>query len=37
LHRPQAELILSKVQDLNQGLIQLPAAQSAIAEGLRSL
>jgi thiol-disulfide isomerase/thioredoxin len=35
LHRPQAELILSKVLDLNRGLIQLPAAQSAIAEGLR--
>jgi thiol-disulfide isomerase/thioredoxin len=35
LHRPQAELILAQVQDLNQNLIQLPAAQRAIAEGLR--
>ena len=37
LHRPQAELILSEVQNLNQGLEQLPAARQAITEGLRSL
>lgn len=37
LHRPQAELILSEVQDLNKGLVQLPAARRAIAEGLRAL
>jgi thiol-disulfide isomerase/thioredoxin len=37
LHRPQAELILSEVQNLNQGLEQLPAARQAIAEGLHAL
>jgi thiol-disulfide isomerase/thioredoxin len=37
LHRPQAELILAQVQGLNQNLVQLPAAQRAIAEGLRGL
>jgi|SRR5580698_4420918 peroxiredoxin len=37
LHRPQAELILAQVQGLNQNQIQLPAAQRAIAEGLRGL
>jgi thiol-disulfide isomerase/thioredoxin len=37
LHRPQAELILSEVQNLNQGLEQLPAARQAITEGLRAL
>ena len=37
LHRPQAELILSEVQNLNQGLKQLPAARHAITEGLRNL
>jgi peroxiredoxin len=37
LHKPQAELILSQVHSLNQDLVQLPAAQSAIAEGLRAL
>jgi peroxiredoxin len=37
LHRPQAELILSQVHSLNQDLVQLPAAQRAIAEGLRAL
>jgi thiol-disulfide isomerase/thioredoxin len=37
LHRAQAELILAQVQGLNQDLIRLPAAQRAIAEGLRSL
>jgi thiol-disulfide isomerase/thioredoxin len=37
LHRPQAELILAEVQDLNKGIIQLPAARRAIAEGLEHL
>jgi thiol-disulfide isomerase/thioredoxin len=37
LHRPQAELILSQVQNLNKDLIQLPAARQAIAEGLDAL
>jgi thiol-disulfide isomerase/thioredoxin len=37
LHRPQAELILAQVQGLNQNLVQLPAAQRAIALGLRGL
>jgi thiol-disulfide isomerase/thioredoxin len=37
LHRPQAELILSEVQNLNQGLEQLPAARHAISEGLHAL
>jgi len=37
LHRPQAELILSEVQNLNQGLEQLAAARQAIAEGLHAL
>jgi thiol-disulfide isomerase/thioredoxin len=37
LHRPQAELILGQVAKLNQSVIQLPAAQLAIAEGLRAL
>ena len=37
LHRPQAELILSQVQNLNRELIELPAARQAIAAGLRAL
>ncbi len=37
LHRPQAELILSQVQNLNKDLVQLPAARRAIAEGLDAL
>ncbi len=37
LHRPQAELILSKVQALNKGEIELAAARHAIAEGLQAL
>lgn len=37
LHRPQAEIILAEVQNLNQGLEQLPAARHAIAEGLSAL
>jgi thiol-disulfide isomerase/thioredoxin len=37
LHRPQAELILSQVQSLNQGQIELAAARRAITTGLRAL
>jgi thiol-disulfide isomerase/thioredoxin len=37
LHRPQAELILSEVQSLNQDRVQLPAARDAIERGLRAL
>jgi hypothetical protein len=37
LHRPQAELILVKVHDLDKGLIELPAARQAIIEGLAAL
>jgi thiol-disulfide isomerase/thioredoxin len=37
LHRPQAELILSQVQNLNKDLVKLPAARRAIAEGLDAL
>jgi peroxiredoxin len=37
LHRPQAELILGQVQNLNQGSIELPAARHAIAAGLQQL
>jgi thiol-disulfide isomerase/thioredoxin len=37
LHRPQAELILAEVQNLNKDLVQLPAARQAIADGLRAL
>jgi thiol-disulfide isomerase/thioredoxin len=37
LHRPQAELILSEVQNLNQDLVGLKAARRAIAEGLSAL
>jgi thiol-disulfide isomerase/thioredoxin len=37
LHRPQADLILSVVQNLNNGSIQLPAARQAIADGLSAL
>jgi thiol-disulfide isomerase/thioredoxin len=37
LHRPQAEFILAQVQSLNQDLVRLPAAQRAIAEGLRGM
>jgi thiol-disulfide isomerase/thioredoxin len=37
LHRPQAELILAQVENLNKDLIQLPAARRAIAEGLDAL
>ena len=34
LHRPQADFILSEVQNLNQERIQLPEARRAIAAGL---
>jgi thiol-disulfide isomerase/thioredoxin len=37
LHRPQADLILSVVQNLNQGAVQLPEAKRAIADGLAAL
>jgi peroxiredoxin len=37
LHRPQAELILGQVADLNQNKVELPAARRAIADGLRAL
>ncbi|HWG69343.1 MAG TPA: TlpA disulfide reductase family protein [Steroidobacteraceae bacterium] len=37
LHRPQAELILSQVQALNEDRVDLPAARRAITQGLHSL
>jgi thiol-disulfide isomerase/thioredoxin len=37
LHQPQAELILSQVQQLNAGQIDLPAARRAITAGLSAL
>ncbi len=37
LHRPQADLILSVVQDLNQDKVRLPGARRLIAEGLDKL
>jgi thiol-disulfide isomerase/thioredoxin len=37
LHRPQADFILSEVQNLNQEHIQLPDARRAIAEGLEAM
>jgi thiol-disulfide isomerase/thioredoxin len=37
LHRPQAELILATVLDLDRGLIELPAARQAIIDGLQTL
>ena len=37
LHRPEASLILSVVQDLNRDRMQLPQARQAISEGLRRL
>jgi peroxiredoxin len=37
LHRPQAELILGEVQNLNQGTIELQAARQAIALGVQQL
>jgi thiol-disulfide isomerase/thioredoxin len=37
LHRPQADFILSEVQNLNQERIALPQARRAIAEGLEAM
>ncbi len=37
LHKPQAELILSQVQQLNAGRIELPDARRAINSGLSAL
>jgi thiol-disulfide isomerase/thioredoxin len=37
LHKPQAELILSQVQQLDEGQIELPAARRAISAGLSAL
>jgi len=37
LHRPQADFILSVVQNLNQDRIQLPEARSSIAAGLAAI
>jgi thiol-disulfide isomerase/thioredoxin len=37
LHRPQADLILSVLQNLNQDKVQLPEARLLIAEGLDKL
>jgi thiol-disulfide isomerase/thioredoxin len=37
LHRPQADFILSEVQNLNQERIQLPEARRAIADALEAM
>lgn len=37
LHKPQAELILAEVQNLNKGLVQLAPARRTITAGLRAL
>jgi thiol-disulfide isomerase/thioredoxin len=37
LRRPQAEFILSVVQNLNAGKVQLPEARNAIAQGLAAI
>jgi thiol-disulfide isomerase/thioredoxin len=37
LHRPQADLILSVVRNLNQDTLKLPQARRSIEEGLRAL
>jgi hypothetical protein len=37
LHRPQADFILSEVQNLNRDSIGLPEARRAIAAGLEAL
>jgi thiol-disulfide isomerase/thioredoxin len=37
LHRPQAEFILSELQNLNQERIRLPEARRAIADGLEAM
>jgi hypothetical protein len=37
LHRPQADLILAQVQNLNEDRIALPQARRAIASALEAL
>ena len=37
LHKPQAEFILSEVQNVNTGVLQMAAARHSIAAGLRAL
>jgi hypothetical protein len=37
LHKPQAELILSQVQSLNAGQVELAEARRAITAGLSAL
>jgi peroxiredoxin len=37
LHRPQADLILNEVQNLNQGAVDLTAARHAIEAGLQQI
>jgi thiol-disulfide isomerase/thioredoxin len=37
MQRPEADLILSEVQNLNRDLVQLPEARRVIADGLRKL
>jgi len=37
LHRPQADLILKTVQDLDAGRVLLPAARESLVEALRAL
>ena len=37
LHRPQADLILAEVQNLNEDRVQLPQARKTIAQGLERL
>jgi len=37
LHRPQADLILSVVENLNQNRVQMPEAKRTIAEGLAAI
>jgi thiol-disulfide isomerase/thioredoxin len=37
LHRPQADLILSEVSDLNQERVALPEARKRLAEGLEAM
>ncbi len=37
LHRPQADFILTQVQNLNQARVELPEARRVIAEGLSTM
>jgi peroxiredoxin len=37
LHKPQVDLILATVQNLNRGRVQLPQARQSIADGLSAL